>query len=116
MFINRRQASDTLTIRLVSASITTMAARTAARAATRPHGSRQARDTLAGLQRSLNENAAERTWQPDTEYHGRAVEKRTKLALADSQAVRVALASKVLVITGGPGVGKTTLVNSILKW
>jgi len=45
------------------------------------------------------------------------VEKRTKLALADSQqeAVRVALASKMLVITGGPGVGKTTLVNSILK-
>jgi exodeoxyribonuclease V alpha subunit len=45
------------------------------------------------------------------------VEKRTKLALADSQqeAIRVALGSKVLVITGGPGVGKTTLVNSILK-
>ena len=45
------------------------------------------------------------------------VEKQTKLALAHSQiaAVRVALASKVLVITGGPGVGKTTLVNSILK-
>src|SRR5438874_3690435 len=45
------------------------------------------------------------------------VEKRTKLALAESQieAVRVALATKVLVITGGPGVGKTTLVNSILK-
>jgi exodeoxyribonuclease V alpha subunit len=39
------------------------------------------------------------------------------LALADSQiaAVRIALVSKVLVITGGPGVGKTTLVNSILK-
>jgi len=45
------------------------------------------------------------------------VEKRTKLVLAASQieAVRVALASKVLVITGGPGVGKTTLVNSLLK-
>src|SRR6516162_4909114 len=45
------------------------------------------------------------------------VEKRTKLALADSQieAIRVALVSKVVVITGGPGVGKTTLVNSILK-
>ncbi len=45
------------------------------------------------------------------------VEKRTQLKLADSQieAVRVALASKVLVITGGPGVGKTTLVNAILK-
>src|SRR5208282_1697122 len=43
--------------------------------------------------------------------------KHQKLALADSQreAVRVALVSKVLVITGGPGVGKTTLVNSILK-
>jgi len=45
------------------------------------------------------------------------VEQRTKLVLADSQreAVRVALVSKVLAITGGPGVGKTTLVNSILK-
>ena len=45
------------------------------------------------------------------------VELRTKLVLAGSQqeAVRVALVSKVLVITGGPGVGKTTLVNSILK-
>jgi len=45
------------------------------------------------------------------------VEKRTKLALAESQqeAIRIALGSKVVVITGGPGVGKTTLVNSILK-
>jgi len=45
------------------------------------------------------------------------VEARTKLALADSQsrALRTALISNVLVITGGPGVGKTTLVNSILK-
>src|SRR5262249_31563286 len=45
------------------------------------------------------------------------VETRTGLALADSQnrALRTALVSNVLVITGGPGVGKTTLVNSILK-
>ena len=45
------------------------------------------------------------------------VEGKTSLKLAPSQqaAVRVALASKVLVITGGPGVGKTTLVNSLLK-
>jgi len=45
------------------------------------------------------------------------VESRTGLALAKSQreALRLALTSKVLVITGGPGVGKTTLVNSILK-
>ncbi len=45
------------------------------------------------------------------------VEGRTGLALAESQkeALRLALHSKVLVITGGPGVGKTTLVNSILR-
>ena len=45
------------------------------------------------------------------------VEQRTKLVLADSQkaALRVALVSNVTVITGGPGVGKTTLVNSLLK-
>ena len=45
------------------------------------------------------------------------VEGKTGLALAQSQkeALRLALASKVLVITGGPGVGKTTLVNSILQ-
>lgn len=44
------------------------------------------------------------------------VEGKTGLALSPSQqqAVRLALSSKVLVITGGPGVGKTTLVNSIL--
>lgn len=39
------------------------------------------------------------------------------LTLAEGQreAIRQALASKVLVITGGPGTGKTTLVNAILK-
>jgi exodeoxyribonuclease V alpha subunit len=45
------------------------------------------------------------------------VEASTGLTLAASQreALRQALASKLLVITGGPGVGKTTLVNSILQ-
>jgi exodeoxyribonuclease V alpha subunit len=45
------------------------------------------------------------------------VERKTGLDLSPSQqdALRLALASKVCVITGGPGVGKTTLVNSILK-
>jgi exodeoxyribonuclease V alpha subunit len=45
------------------------------------------------------------------------IEKRTGLSLAESQvtAIRLALLSKVLVITGGPGVGKTTIVNSILR-
>jgi exodeoxyribonuclease V alpha subunit len=37
------------------------------------------------------------------------------LAPAQEQAVRLALTSKVLVITGGPGVGKTTIVNSIVQ-
>src|SRR5580693_7470278 len=45
------------------------------------------------------------------------IEKRSELQLADSQraAIRLALMAKALVITGGPGVGKTTIVNSILK-
>ena len=45
------------------------------------------------------------------------LESRGGLTLAPSQreALRLAAASKALVITGGPGVSKTTLVNSILK-
>jgi exodeoxyribonuclease V alpha subunit len=45
------------------------------------------------------------------------IEQKTGLTLAVSQAeaIRLALESKVLVITGGPGVGKTTIVNSILR-
>ena len=44
------------------------------------------------------------------------IEERTGLALAESQreAVATALGTKVMVITGGPGVGKTTIVNAIL--
>jgi len=45
------------------------------------------------------------------------VEQRTGLSLAGSQvdAIRLALTSKVMVVTGGPGVGKTTLMNAILR-
>lgn len=45
------------------------------------------------------------------------IEKKTGLTLAQTQteAIRLALCSKVMVITGGPGVGKTTIVNSILQ-
>jgi exodeoxyribonuclease V alpha subunit len=45
------------------------------------------------------------------------IEQKTGLSLADSQAeaIRLTLRSKVTVITGGPGVGKTTIVNSILR-
>jgi exodeoxyribonuclease V alpha subunit len=44
------------------------------------------------------------------------VERKLGIDLASRQkdAVALALKSKLLVITGGPGVGKTTLVNSIL--
>jgi len=45
------------------------------------------------------------------------IEQKTCLSLAESQAeaIRTALQSKTMVITGGPGVGKTTIVNSILR-
>jgi exodeoxyribonuclease V alpha subunit len=45
------------------------------------------------------------------------VEKRIGFALAESQvaAIRLALISKALVMTGGPGVGKTTIVKAILR-
>ena len=45
------------------------------------------------------------------------VEGQTKLRLAPSQreAIELVLRSKVCVVTGGPGVGKTTLVNSIVQ-
>ncbi len=46
------------------------------------------------------------------------VEERIGLALAERQiaAIRLALISKVLVMTGGPGVGKTTIVKAILRY
>jgi exodeoxyribonuclease V alpha subunit len=45
------------------------------------------------------------------------VEKRIGLAFAESQiaAIRLALMAKMLVMTGGPGVGKTTIVKAILR-
>ena len=45
------------------------------------------------------------------------VEKHIGITLAESQvaAIRLALMSKVLVMTGGPGVGKTTIVKAILR-
>jgi len=45
------------------------------------------------------------------------MERQTGLELSDSQrtAVAAAIKGKVTIITGGPGVGKTTVVNSILR-
>jgi exodeoxyribonuclease V alpha subunit len=57
-------------------------------------------------------------WPPiDAERALPWVEGRLSVTLAPGQkaAVAAALAAKLLVITGGPGVGKTTIVNSILR-
>jgi exodeoxyribonuclease V alpha subunit len=45
------------------------------------------------------------------------VERQTGLGLSESQrgAIAAAINGKVTIITGGPGVGKTTVVNSILR-
>lgn len=45
------------------------------------------------------------------------VQKKEKIELSENQceALRLAVQAKVMVITGGPGVGKTTLVNSIIQ-
>jgi exodeoxyribonuclease V alpha subunit len=45
------------------------------------------------------------------------IEERIGLALAENQAtaIRLALVSKVMVMTGGPGVGKTTILKAILR-
>ena len=45
------------------------------------------------------------------------VQKQLSIKLAEKQveAVKCAVESKVMVITGGPGTGKTTIINAILK-
>ena len=81
---------------------------------------------LAGLFQAENEVARylvalSRNTHPappiDTEKALDWVEQKVALSLAPAQreALTRAVRSKVMVITGGPGVGKTTLVNSILK-
>jgi len=60
----------------------------------------------------------EAPWHPiDVEAALPWVAQRTGLTLSPSQqeAVRAVVAAKVAVITGGPGVGKTTIVNTILR-
>ncbi len=61
--------------------------------------------------------AAPLPWRPIApDIALQAVATRTGLTLArrQAEAIRQALASKALVMTGGPGVGKTTVVNALL--
>jgi exodeoxyribonuclease V alpha subunit len=62
-------------------------------------------------------NTGEPTWSDiDTDKAIEWVEEKLAIKLADNQkrAIRTVTNSKITVITGGPGTGKTTLVNSIL--
>src|SRR6266480_3821086 len=76
---------------------------------------RKAEEGIAARIKSLAE--AEPIYPPiDFEKAVAWCERRTRKTLAPSQreALKTVLANRVVVITGGPGVGKTTLVNSIL--
>jgi exodeoxyribonuclease V alpha subunit len=81
---------------------------------------------LAGLHRSerncaerlLNLRNAKKNLPPiDVEKALEWVEKKIEITLADAQrdAIRTVLTKPVTVITGGPGVGKTTIINSLVK-
>ena len=75
----------------------------------------RAEATIAGHLSALA--AGEAPWQvPDLEGAIARSEAALRVALAPSQrdAIALAIRSKVLVITGGPGTGKTTLVRGIL--
>ena len=52
---------------------------------------------------------------PTRRCHGSSRRRASASRRRQMEAIRLALMAKVLVITGGPGVGKTTIVNSILR-
>ena len=76
---------------------------------------KRAEEIIAGRIRSL---AAAPSTFPAIDFEKAVVwcQEKTGKALAPSQreALKLALTSRALVVTGGPGVGKTTLVNAIL--
>ncbi len=57
------------------------------------------------------------TLEIDLEEEIENIEKEDEICLADNQkeAIRQAINSGVLVITGGPGTGKTTIINTLIK-
>jgi exodeoxyribonuclease V alpha subunit len=76
---------------------------------------RKAEEAIAAKFKQL---AEAETLYPPIDFEKAVVwcEKRTGKTLAPSQreALKTVLTNRVVIITGGPGVGKTTLVNSIL--
>jgi exodeoxyribonuclease V alpha subunit len=76
------------------------------------------RATEVGIAAKIRAMAAQPATHPVMDI-GKAIEwceKKTgrELALSQKEAIKVASRSRVLIITGGPGVGKTTLLNSLL--
>ena len=69
-------------------------------------------DRLKHLHASPGENLDIRNMENALRY----AEKKQGVALSEEQrqAVRMALESKIMIITGGPGTGKTTVIRSIL--
>ena len=67
------------------------------------------------LRRILHSPKSVRFSEPETLLEG--VLKMLPLELAEEQieAARASLAGKVLVVTGGPGTGKTTVINAIIR-
>ncbi|MDO4207425.1 MAG: ATP-dependent RecD-like DNA helicase [Lachnospiraceae bacterium] len=75
--------------------------------------------TEAGIARMLHQlNLKGETDESEIEEKIRRVEESERITLDDLQkeAVRQAVNAGVLVITGGPGTGKTTTINSIIKY
>jgi exodeoxyribonuclease V alpha subunit len=72
-----------------------------------------------GIASAIKRLAASPTLYPSIDFEKAVIWCQAKtgkeLAPSQKQALRQALSNRVLVITGGPGVGKTTLVNAILR-
>jgi exodeoxyribonuclease V alpha subunit len=69
----------------------------------------------ATMKRLLNTPKAIRPVDPDRAIVWVQNQLSIRLARNQIEAVRSAITNKVLVITGGPGTGKTTIINAILK-
>jgi exodeoxyribonuclease V alpha subunit len=75
----------------------------------------EAEDTLALLLRDLLFEPGRSLYEVDAAIKGFKQTTGIELAPAQRQAIEAAAAHKVLIITGGPGVGKTTLVRAVLE-